>query len=270
MPESIEDNNNKLMPHLRSSSLSKILITLQSNERELQGSHIVMAMSSVYHLTRREISEMNSNQATDPENVEWKEHLFFKEMSDILKLNINKLSGSEAVQILYYTKKLKDTFELDRVLIDHLEKNIKNLSFDDFRIISSLFKKSTKSKLLSNLQNNMLKNFISRVSMDYQKDNIDFLANGLYFLSCNSTLASAKLLNIFIEDILNYKNDIPIDKALIIHDSLCYLNYEHFSIKALKLLREMEKIIIRNIDEVELSSINYILFAISQKIKSSR
>ncbi|XP_058810685.1 uncharacterized protein LOC131675656 [Phymastichus coffea] len=263
--EPAEDCDSKLETDLKSGSLSKVLITLQNNNDKIKGSHLTTAMSTFYYLIKKEAFNITGDH-TEPINIEWKQHLFFKEMSNIIKSNINKLSGPETVQILYYTRKLKGTFETHQILIEQLHKNLKDLSIQDFRLILSLFKRSERSKYLANLEKDMIKNFIMTVSTAHQKDNIDYLANGLYFLSCNSSKTCNNLLNLFVDNLCDYKNDIPIEKAILIHESLCSLFY--FPKRSLELIKVIQQNMFDNIDAVQSTHINYIIFGISNQIKS--
>lgn len=258
-------NADQLLSELNSRYPSKVLVTLEANKNNIKGPHIIAALNSLFRSYKREVSDKSNE-----ETVSWNKHAFFNQICSIIDLRINQLTTSEAIEILSSFARLKipissNTFQ---ATLKHIYNNINNLSLIDFGTLSLIIRRMPQSALIRDIQKALEKKFVVKLSLDLDENNITSLESALSFISYHSKKRNYKLLEHIIQSLEKYKDEIPLKSSILILESLCNMRY--YPKEWLNILHRVEDVILKNVDELKVIQVNFIIYILAEKLKPTK
>ncbi|OXU25971.1 hypothetical protein TSAR_009290 [Trichomalopsis sarcophagae] len=257
-------NVDELMSELKSRFPSKVLVTLEANKNIIKGPHIIVALQSLVKSYKREISN-KSIKTTDPSN----HHAFLKPIYAIIDSRIDQLTNSEAIEILSLFAKIKIPISVDTVqlILKHICNNLNDMSLIDFGTLSLIIRRMPQSPLIKGVQKALEKKFVVKLSIDFDENNITFLESALSFISYHVNGKNYELLEHVIQSLENYKDDISLKSSILILESLCNMRYHPKG--WLDILHRVEDVILNNIKELNVNQVNFIIYILSERLKSA-
>lgn len=243
-------NEDQLPTEVNSRAPVKIAQSLESNKKELNGTHAIVALTSLLKLQRKPSGENNESH-------------YLEDTCSIINSNLHKFAVSESLEILkiFYKMKMLHSSKISEKIFKHIYASMGDLTFVDICDLAALMRHMPQHRVHTKLKAALPHKFLLKFATDFKENNIDHLDRALSFVSFD--LNEKKLLEVLINRLQNYKYDIPLDKTISILASLH--NVKHYPEGWLIILQQFEKEMIKNIDQLTDYQVDYIMAIIAAR-----
>lgn len=246
-----DDNVLKTIQNLNPTNL---LNYIDSNKHQIECKHIMIALSSLHNFYKKQLDASGSYEKID-----------FTKLCECLKPQFKHLSPTEVIDVLDILQLLNvPSSNLFVVTLLHLIKDFsKELSFQEINKLSISVSKFEPSNLTKEV-NNYLEEKFSELILKLDVKDMNELSPAICFAFKN--IKDCKSINVLIDSIENFQGELKIEEALVLFNTLSSI--KNIPPKLTKIITNLKKILIDNIDKLEYQHVLQIIEDISLQINS--